>query len=204
MLNTLFHISSNFFLEFSVMEFKTIDSGLQVVGVVGSGGSLSLLNGVAQGTDYTDRLGRVINIESLTLRVFGFINNATSASTGDYLRVMVIVDEQANGAAPSLADILQASDFTQPNNLNFRDRFTTLYNQFHIIPSYTMTAGELSTGSPKPTMDDLYIDLDINTVFSGTGATIASISTNSVYLLLLTLNSSINCVYNSRIRFTDK
>lgn len=186
------------------MEFKTIDSGLQVVGVVGSGGSLSLLNGVAQGTDYTDRLGRVINIESLTLRVFGFINNATSASTGDYLRVMVIVDEQANGAAPSLTDILQASDFTQPNNLNFRDRFTTLYNQFHIIPSYTMTAGALSTGSPKPTMDDIYMNLDIKSIYGGTGATVANINTNAIYLLLITLNSSVNVLYNSRIRFTDK
>jgi len=185
------------------MELKTIDSGSLSAGIISSSGSLALLNGVATGDDYNTRDGRVIQLESINLKVYGFLNTTTSVSTGDFFRVMIIYDEQTNGVAPTLADILQSSDFAAPNNLNNRKRFTTLYNTTTSIPPYTMTAGALTNGSPEPTMDEIYLDLGLSTVFSGTGATVASIATGSIYLLMLTQFSSVDVVYNSRIRFTE-
>lgn len=184
------------------MELKTIDTGLQLPGVINAGGFLGLLNGISQGTDYTERIGRQVNLESIHLRVFGLINPIANP-TGDYLRTMIIVDSQPNGAAPTVADILEGSNITSQLNLNNRDRFTTLYNNIQPIEAFTFTAGALTGGSPCPTLEQVYQDIDIDTTFSSNGSTIASINTNSVYILLITLNSSLNVSYNSRIRFTD-
>lgn len=186
----------------SVMEFKAIDSGTVTTGVVGTT-SLTLLNAVAVGTDYNNRIGRRINIETLNIKVFGFINTGINANPGDFYRVMVIYDKQSKGTTPSVGDILQTPDFSSPLNLNNRDRFLSLYNNTHSINAYNTMAGSIINGDPKPTIDEIYIDTSLETTYSGPNAIIGNITSGAIYLLTLTANSSINQVFNSRIRFTD-
>lgn len=185
------------------MEFKIIDSGTTNAGVITSAGTLNLLNGVAQGIDYTNRTGRKITMESLMLRIFGFLNTAVNNDSGDVLRIMVIHDSQTNKTAPTLANILTTSDFAAPNNLNNRLRFTTLSNTFIPIKPYRMNAAALSAGAPSNIIEEIYLDLNLDTTFSGAGATISDITTGSIYVLFITLNSAVSVLYNSRIKFSD-
>lgn len=184
------------------MELKTIDSGLGIVGTVLSTGNLFLLNGVASGTAYNERIGRTINIESLLVRVF-FLPGTASSPTSDILRLMIIHDQQANGAAPSLSDILQTSDVTSPLNLNYRERFTVFTDRYIEPEAFSLTAGAITGGSPSTHIEEIYMDTDIQTVFNSTGAPIANIQTGSIYLLLLSISNSWTALYNSRVRFTD-
>ena len=94
-------------------ELKTIDNQVGLAPTQ-TGSSVSLLNGVATGTDYTNRIGRKIILKSILLRCSMYNDTTTSDPNGDVVRVLVVSDSQTNGAAPSVGDILQTAAFDYP------------------------------------------------------------------------------------------
>jgi len=183
-------------------ELKTVDvtSGPSAFS---TSGAVLLLNGVATGTDYNTRVGRKVLMKSMNFKLSTYINSA--CGTGETIRVMIIYDTQANGAAPTVANILQTAAWDAPMNLDNRDRFKVLYDKFKSVGAYNFTAGAITTGDFFSPLFKVYkkINLDVN--FSGTGATIGSIATGSVYLLTISMNGSgVGYYINSRIRFVDQ
>lgn len=191
-------------LWYLAMEWKTIDSGLVIVGFVPTAGTLFLLNGVAQGTDYTNRIGRRACMESILLKLFAYPNTSTPAPQGDCVRMMVVWDTQGNSTTPSVTDILAAADLSSPYNLNTRDRFEVLMDENMDLAAHNYTSGNLSSGNPYFNSYTGYTDINLCTTFSGTGSTSASISSGSLYLLLISAFSKYTVTYNSRVRFTDQ
>lgn len=185
-------------------ELKTIDTGLVSFAPLDpTNANFQLLNGVATGTDYTNRIGRKIIVNSMLIRGnFSNVINVTD-SDGAILRLMVICDEQPNGAAPIITDILQTAHYLAPANLNNRGRFKILYDKFLTMNSWSHSGGVLATGSPGPKTFKLYKRLTLPVIFNGTGATVGSIQTNSIYLVALCSNTTCNFEFNSRIRFVD-
>ena len=156
-----------------------------------------LLNGVAQGSDATARIGRKMVMKSLLLR---WTWNLGSTSTGGSpVRVMVVYDKQTNAAAPAITDILVADTFIGQNNLNNRDRFTVLCDQ---ISEPIGANGNTSIGGT------IYKSLNMETMFnSGNAGTVADITSGSVYLFVAQTGGIgvVNPIFNwrARVRFTD-
>lgn len=185
-------------------ELKVIDTGDTTGNNPGAGG-ITLLNGVAQGVDYNQRIGRRIIIKSLLFRLTLVPNiSATNGALGDVLRVLIFYDAQSNASAPAVTDILQGGTYDAPMNLTNRDRFKILCDKFLTLGSWAFTGTSLTAGSPRPTQMKVYKRMNMEMIFGSSAATVGGIQTGAIYVLLISLNNNISTsIFNSRIRFID-
>lgn len=184
---------------YSRMEKKTIDVDPNTIEITTTP-SITLLNGVATGSDFTDRVGRKINLHSWSIR--GFLSPTDSLVDTANIRMMVVLDLQTNGAAPAITDILKSSSPSAQLNLNNRDCFRVLMDK--MIVSGPLTAAFV--GTPITTPIKKYRKIRQEMIFTGTLSTVASISSGAIWLVMLGNNSAgagRNFVWSSRVRFTD-
>lgn len=200
----------------STKELKAIDFN-QATFAMDTTASFQLLNGVAEGTDFNNRVGRRVRLKNVKLD--WWYSPTGLASAADFYRHIVFYDKQPNGATPSLADVLTsinssgtASSTAQDYmNLNNRDRFQILLDERIAVPEGTAVAtGQTAViyGSEKLRVSR-FIDLkSLKTQFNGTSGTIASISTGSLYFMSVSLINAntaypFNCQFASRVRYYD-
>ncbi len=141
-------------------------------------GVVLLLTTVAQGTGDNQRIGNVIVIKKLMMRV---CMNATGTSKGNCYRIMVLYDKQFNKATPATSDILvgglphSSRDFLDLTN---RNRFMTLFN------SGIFNLGANTNDNDNRTIE-WYCKCNAETIFSGAGSTAASIVSGAIIILLI-------------------
>lgn len=183
-------------------ELKVTDTAT-VVAAVTQAGVVSLLNGTATGTDYTNRTGRKMITKSVLIRLF--INtNLVSAQQGDVVRVIIFVDKQSNGALPAVADVLNTATYAEPMNLNNRDRFIIIRDTIFTMSPAVYAAAALTAGAPVTRMAKHYKKVSFETIFSGTTNGIASIASGSLCILYISQFASVSTItYNVRTRFID-
>lgn len=167
-------------------------------------GSVTLLNGVAQGTDYNQRVGRQMLLKSVELRGYAYAD-ADGSSDLQYVRVMVVLDNATNGAAPIITDILTAQTSISMPNLANRGRFRILSDQRHAFEGAITAAGV----GPKTMNCDLYLRWPKGIVVqnNGTAATVGSIQSGALWLVTIGSSGSVNqnasAQLCTRVRFTD-
>jgi len=170
-------------------------------------GSVLLLNGIPQGTDYNERIGRKVMLKSLFIRFTINVNPGVLgvlAPQGDVVRLMIVYDAQANGAAPAITDILATVNYDSPMNLNNRDRFKVLHDKFHTMWAYNYSSGTtIIAGNAIPKFSQKYIKLNHEEVFGGVANTIGSIQTGSIFFLTISQNEITQVNLYSRVRFSD-
>lgn len=114
---------------------------------------LVLVNGVAQGTDFNQRVGRKSSIKSVLFNGNAFPPPVISANSaaGTYMRYVIIYDAQPNsGTLPAGTDIFVNNDPNTVMNLNNRDRFKVLMDVRKQMGSYLFNAAPgLVAGSPN-------------------------------------------------------
>lgn len=183
-------------------ELKYIDT--TSTGTVNGTGSLTLLNGIAQGQDINQRIGRKVNLKSIFFRLDLYPATTASSPTGDIVRILVIYDCQTNSSAPGIGNILVSPQYLAPMNLDYRDRFKILIDKHVTMPANVYTTGALTSGEGMPKICKVWKRLNMDEVFNGTAATIGSIATGSIYLLLLALGTNVTTANMwCRIRYTD-
>lgn len=176
--------------------------------------SLTLLNGCAQGTEVTQRVGRKIHIKSLLLRLFLEANESDTTgpaggrSIHSQYRVMLVQDLQSNNALPNGNDILQQTPISGAGtatvcnavqNLNNRERFRILMDK---TGAFFPITGTTAVHIAK------FKRLNIEVQYSGSG-TGNTITTNAIYLMVLSDSgngvTAANYIMNgyARIRFID-
>lgn len=161
-------------------EHKLIDTA--VAGYVcDTTGTVTLMNGVAQGTDYTNRVGR--KFVNLTVQLEGSIQPLDVTTGPTKCRVMVIYDKQPNGALPAITDVLSASTSNAFMNLNNRDRFIVIANINETIGGVSNVATQSYAQSPNVVNVSLYKAIKMETINDGTGATVGDIQSGSIFLL---------------------
>lgn len=176
-------------------EKKFKDTSLAAVAFTTTG-VMTLLNGLVPGSDANQRIGRRINVLSLLLRLY--IQPGATPTDG-VCRAMVVVDKQANGAAPVIGDILTSGTSVNPNNLNNRGRFVTLLDWVTVIDQVAQ----------KIVYKTVFLRKKFATVYNaGTAGTVADIATASLYLVTvgdLAAGATANVITNgvARIRFED-
>lgn len=97
-----------------------------------------LINGIAQGADFNQRIGRKSQMKSILFNGNFFPTASTAnAYQGIYMRTVIVYDTQPNsGTFPTGTDIFASNDPNSPLNLNNRDRFQVLIDVRKQIGSY--------------------------------------------------------------------
>lgn len=153
---------------------KVIDTEINTI--IPNTGNVSLLNGIANGFSYFNRVGIQTYNEFLEYRL-NIDEGVAATPANNTTRISFVIDEQVNGALPSYSDIFQdtssTSNYTSPINWNNQDRFTII-GDFYIDSN---TQNEL-----KNTITGAY-NLQFITQFTGTGNGIANINTKALYIV---------------------
>lgn len=185
-------------------ERKTIDLAPAAY-VADTTGTVTLLNGVATGDDFTDRDGRRINMKSLFIT--GRISPIDSNTLDTISRLIVVYDKQSNGAAPVITDVLKTANSVDQLNLNNRARFQVLVDKRFFIGRVDNTATQSFSVAPGGHMIKIFRKLNLETQFSGTTAAVASIATGSLYMITVgdgAAGLGGNFSLSTRVRFTEK
>lgn len=149
---------------------------------------LTLVNGVALGSDNFNRIGRKVFMKSLQVR--GSIRPSTTPTVSEYMRCFVVYDRQTNGAAPAYADIMSmttsagatsATSESLPNEAN-KNRFVILKDyqfDFSGTPGNNMTTNDTQ-------VINWFIPLkNCVTHYLGTTAAVGSMTTGSLYFVTI-------------------
>lgn len=178
------------------MEWKSVDVNGNID--ADTTGGVALLNGIARGDDISERIGRKVMIKSIQLSIK---NNVIGGTGVDQChRVMLVLDNQTNAAALTIAQVLSSSGTMYYRNLENRARFRILFDKF-----FTMNA----TGESGSMVNyKYYRKVDIPVTFNnGDAGTVADIVTGSLYILVVGDAApgvtAGKCYYYSRIRYED-
>jgi len=167
-------------------------------------GSVTALNLVAIGDDYTNRDGRMVTIKSAQVR--GVVRQVDATCGPVHCRVLLIWDMQPKGGAiATIAEILSAATSQSFINLTNRFRFKVLRDQSFALGQVDNTATQ-SYNISIPQVLDWFVPLTLVTQYGGTGATIGDIQEGA--LLLVTIGDQaaggggqLNAT--TRVRFID-
>lgn len=183
-------------------ELKTIDQSGQN-STITAAGTVTLLNGIGQGTDYTQRIGRQVLLKAINFKIDIRLAGLTTGA-GETVRCLLVYDCQTNAAAPAVTDILNTATPLSPMNLNNRDRFKVLKDWIVPLEVSQYTAGVLNAGSPMRHVKKTYKRISMDMIFGATGSTVGSINTGGIFLLMIGIVGSVAVFdYDSRVRFMD-
>lgn len=194
---------------YTIPELKYIDR--TATGGVAGTGTLSLLNGLTQGTGNTNRIGRQVMMKSIHIKfeVAGSPFSATPVSPMSTVRAMIVYDCQPNGATPAVSDILETATIgfqtVSGTALRYSQRFKVLYDKrWKLNNQLTAT----STTTYSEIYDEKYIKINLGTTYADTSTgTITDIDTGALFLLL-TSDAGVAAdnpvlLFYSRVRYTD-
>lgn len=186
-----------------VMERKVVDTASASY-ACDTTGSVTLVNGMAQGSDFTNRIGR--KYTNVAVQLEGFLGPQDSNVGTTKCRIMLIYDAQPNGALPVITDVLTASTSNAFMNLNNRDRFKVLCDENYTLSAIDNTASQAFAGSPTAQNISVYKKINLETICDGTTAAIGDVQTGSIFLLTIgsaATGLAFNFVGAVRTRFID-
>ena len=181
-------------------EIKSVTTGGSLV--ADTTGGIQLLNGIARGDDFTNRIGRSVSMNGLNVR----IHNAVTGGNGvdQVHRVLVVLDRQPNGVALAATDVLESATVHAQYNRNNRLRFQVLYDRNFVLNA----SGEAGSQSYRIIFIRRQIANYVQTFNAGNAGTIADISTNSIYLISLGNSApgatAGSTTFSTRFYFKDK
>lgn len=186
-------------------EQKSLTTGAAAY-VCDTTGTITLVNGIAQGTTRVTRLAAQCHWTSVHVK--GYIGNVDVTTGNNVSKIMLVWDKFPNGAAtPAITDILESANALAFNNLDNRNRFTILMEESHALAQMDNTATQAVSGSPTIFKVDRYMKLPgLTTTFGGVGATQADIQQGALYLVTVgsnAVNTGGSFVGAVRLRFRE-
>ncbi len=156
-------------------------------------GIFNLLNGVSTGTTESTRNGNSVRANSLFSRL---TFTANSSATNTFVRMIIFWDRQTNSATPSTADLLESVNHLSSLNKNRGKRFKVIHDRLiKLIPGQDTQAVTMKC----------YKRLQRHIEFDNTDATVASISTNSLFLFFISseATNTPTVAHNNTFRYID-
>jgi hypothetical protein len=164
-----------------------------------STGTLTALNLIAEGTDYTNRIGRMCNMRSVAICGHA---QANSTATINKCRVLLVWDNAVLSALPAVTDVLAASTSSTFYNVNNQNRFTILWDKTFVVGSIVAT-----TTWTAAVNIDVEVPLTSLTQFNGTAAAITSVQNGAIYMVTVGNNaagtSAATLYAATRVRYLD-
>lgn len=189
-------------------EIKSVDINNTTTSVTtGAPNVLLPLNLVAQGQSYYNRIGS--RVRGVSVECWGRVRNLSTTTTVPF-RILCVWDKDPNGAPPSASAILldtDAAGTTATSAMSGRSpattlRFKTLFDRYFVLQ-------ENVTANVASCFDFNFwrkVNL-ISSQYSGTTATMASLSSGGIYLVLVgditDVVNGVSVLWSSRYRYTD-
>jgi hypothetical protein len=181
-------------------QLKRQDTGpLAIEAAIAPTQAASLLCGLAQGDPDNARDGNHVWYKSIEVKVQALCGPpATGYYAGDFIRCVLFYDKMPKGAAPLWSDLIfnqgnGASTASDPPRFTNKDRFLILNDWCVSTPDFIagVAAGVPTAYNLGPTLNTTEkiqkwyhnFNFDLDTMFSGTGATIASINQGAFFVL---------------------
>lgn len=144
--------------------------------------SIVLLNGCIQGTGIAERFGR--RIRNVSVHIKGILHNDTNTKT-NHCRLALVWDKQANGTAPTQAEIWsQTGTAGMRNPDNFR-RFTVLWDELYTLSGNTLTSGQTNDTTLRKVDKFIKCPKSCITQFNaGNAGSVSDIETGSLHLVM--------------------
>lgn len=168
-----------------------------------------------QGTASNRRVGQEIYLWSLEVRGYSWIQNEpVTDNASDIFRIVWVLDTQANGAAPSVTDILESATILSPfNDFTVPNRFSVFYDKMFIHNvEAAFTWRDFDNNNTHHNNYRKFRDISfchdfpspIKIQYKGNAGTVVDMASNNLVILVIGLNA--NIVYNASVRvcFTDK
>ncbi len=205
---TKFVISTRGRMATSTTELKFHDLDIDDA-VIAQNGTIAQAscNIIVQGTQESQRIGRKCTIRSINWRFQMQLDQASTNSSSETVRVILYLDKQTNGTAATALNILESDDFQSFNNLSNKGRFLTLMDRIYTL-NKTVGAGDGTTNifGENQINDSLFKAVNIAIEYdnsANTGA-LSTQRTNNIGVLLLAQSGAL-ASFNSkmRLRFSD-
>ncbi len=155
-------------------------------------GSLQYLNLVDQGDTSITRDGATARMKSLAMK-WRAVQHASATNT--FLRVLLFIETQPSGVTAGIADILQSVSTLSPREMLTRGNFIIL-KDWHV---------SLDSTADTSAYKEFYREIDLKTLWDGTGAGIADLERGAIGVVFLS-NEATNAPgvdFFSRVRFVD-
>ncbi len=188
-------------------ELKFFDSNHEDTLVSTSGTILTSVNLVPQGNNESDREGRRILIQSfmaywevsLPLRT-----DQADIQSGDIIRIMVLIDHQANGASPIVTDILETAQLNSFRNLAHTKRFTVIMDKRLAINRFVAATDGTNTSTTPNILKfcRIFKKLNLPIHFDGTAGIFSEITENNILFLYISSQGLVSVSdQKTRIRY---
>lgn len=189
-------------------ELKWFDTSTDENAISSTGVVKGSLNLVPQGTGESERVGRRILVRTVAGRFSTELNleqNVSDIGPGDIVRIILYCDKQANGGNPAVTDILQTAAYDAFRNLNQKDRFKILHDQFITINRrVAMTDGTNTAQSPIVQGFKFRKYWRLNGLpieFDGVSGAITTITSNNIGVLYISRQGVGGMLAHWRIRY---
>lgn len=173
-------------------------------------GSFTLLNPLVRGTAQEERIGDQVRFKSIDIRA-----KISNAQTGErWLRMIVIKDNQPNGATPTMGNFFidTGNPIISFRNLDYGKRFKVYYDQTFAFQAHDPAAAGYVA---EPTTEAIHIDLkacrqygstnNVTEYGLGNAGTVADIAKGAYYLLCIGNNATngVQVIFSSRMKYID-
>lgn len=165
------------------------------------------LNLISQGTTKNQRIGNKLNLYAIRIR--GEVTVPTNASSigSDWVRIVLVLDKQANGAVANVADVFEptaaaTTDLNAHMNMDNVDRFKIVKDRLIIPPPSgygTIATGQASIRLPFKLNHKCQTEI----VFSSTTGVITEVRSNNWILFCFSSTSSSSISGKSRVYWKE-
>lgn len=169
--------------------------------------SAGCISAPAQGDGPSNRDGKKMWITSVHIkgcwRLPSSVNQTTCAPYPT-CRVIVYLDNQTNGATPTIADILESTNvITSFRNLEYTSRFTILKDQVQVLQNPCVFDGTNIEygGCVRPFKMNKKFSRPLEVNMTGSTAGVASVVDKSIGVLICSTDDGADFKYEARIRF---
>jgi len=161
----------------------------------------STLVGIQQGTTDTTRIGRKITVKKIKWRFrIDLPATATAGNTSDQVRLVVLLDKQANGAAPAVTDVYADNNVLSFRNLDNTGRFVVLMDRQYGINT---ESGISTSFGEKIIVDTFFKGCNIPVDYTANVGDVTDIASNNLVTLAMSRNGFAGVTGKLRISYTD-
>lgn len=153
--------------------------------------------GIENGTGESQRIGRKVSASTYHIKCQAVLPSSTTDGI-DRIRIIIVMDKQANGASATIADYLQSNSIDSFRRLENTGRFKSLYDKTIVLNS---------TGGNGTNYSGVIRDLKINikapvqVEYNGTAGLIAELKSNNLITFIISDKGKARLEGAARLRF---
>ncbi len=175
-------------------------------GVISNTSSLVL---IGQATTEKTRIGRKAVIKSIgwRARLTLIANASATTSLASTIRMLLVLDKQANGAAPAVtgdSGLLASANYQAFNNLVNKGRYKVLFDKTYTLNAQAAAGdGAVNDTAPVNRNWTFFKKCNIPIEYSGVAnpSVIAEVRTNNIFGIIITAGNTGDTTLDSKLRF---